>query len=646
MPNPDANAWYWEQPDPMVSGSSGDLAKLFRNEAVRQPSVFAAERISHTATVMAREVIQNSWDAAHDLRRQMAAEGSDPPGFSIEFRYRELTLEQKRDLVDRLDLRGLRSHVTVSGEDGQHSNRAALGLTESDCLDHLDDDTPLTVLQVVESGASGMYGPFEKARSKLYLALISLGYTVKHEGAGGSFGFGKAGLIRGSRIHSLVAYTCFREQPDDPGVTRRLLGMSYWGQHDIDGVAYNGFARYGQSVEPAGRRPFENDDADAGAASLGLPLRTASDSNQLGSTFLLIDPVVDPDDLVKAVARSWWPALMESQFVVRVVTPDGRTLVPRPKSDRVLAPFLRGFELALTTQDNSIATEFAKELPRTTATGDSRPTGSIGLVADLNGWSYPNEIVHDEEDGGIAHRSLVALVRGPRMVVEYHETGTHPPFVRGAFVANDAIDDLLRQSEPMAHDRWQTAADAEGIDPAAPKVAAAVTRNVSTAVKEFRKRLKPPLPREEEIRLPLLQDLFRRILQGRSPAVPPPPPADKRMISIGMDQHIEPADDPTKVVLVANVRFALTAHVEGNTASADVRLSYRFVEDGRIGDECPLTVTAPPTFTATSSNGWRGVLTREPVAFQVRSAPYSGEWSGRLIADGELAATEGVEVGA
>ena len=72
-----------------------------------------------------------------------------------------------------------------------------------------------------------MYGPFEGAKSKMYLALISLGYTAKAEGSGGSDGYGKAGLIRGSATRTVVAYTAFRERKDDPGVTRRLLGMTY-----------------------------------------------------------------------------------------------------------------------------------------------------------------------------------------------------------------------------------------------------------------------------------------------------------------------------------------------------------------------------------------------------------------------------------
>lgn len=95
-----------------------------------------------------------------------------------------------------------------------------------------------------------MYGPFIQARStKLFLALISVGYTVKAVGSGGSYGYGKAGLITASATRTVLAYTCFREQADDPGVTRRLLGMTYWGQHEVVN-SFTGFARLEMTTEP------------------------------------------------------------------------------------------------------------------------------------------------------------------------------------------------------------------------------------------------------------------------------------------------------------------------------------------------------------------------------------------------------------
>jgi hypothetical protein len=624
--------WHWEQPDPMVSGSSGDLAKLFRNEGVKHPGVLAANAPSATATIMAREVIQNSWDAANDLRRQIEALGQDWPEFSIEFHFRRLEGAAKQALVSGLDLPGLRSHL-------QGPERHQLGLGDADCLDHLDDDEPITVLEVRESGGSGMYGPFTSARSKLYLALISLGYTVKHEGAGGSFGFGKAGLIRASKVRSLVAYTCFLERADDPDATRRLLGMTYWGQHELAGESFNGFARFGKE-HAGGRVPFVNEEADVMAESLGLAARSAEHASDLGSSFLLVDPVVDAADLTQAIARNWWPALIDRAFVVKVIDVDGKVSVPRPRTDEILKPFIRGYELAVTPQDNAIAHEYSKKLARTYAkAGTSLATGAIGLTAKLDGWSYPNELAADDDEAGLGHRSLVALVRGPRMVVEYLDVGSHPPFVRGAFVADPEVDDLLRQSEPMAHDAWQTKVEVEGIDAAAPKVAESVTNNVKGAVREFRKRLKPPLPKEDDIRLPMLQDLMRKLLSGKGPVPPPPPPNETRLLSVSVDQDLKAAGTD-EVYLVARVAVSLSEHIEVERAKVQVELKYRFVEDNRTGEECPAVIEPPAGFTRQSDGSYIGVLGHGKDRFVLTTEPYSCDWTGRLVADGKILVTD------
>jgi hypothetical protein len=70
--------WCWEQPNPNHSGASGDLSKLFRNVSVKQPGPFKLEAPPEDATILAREVIQNSWDAAIELRERWAHQ-SPPP---------------------------------------------------------------------------------------------------------------------------------------------------------------------------------------------------------------------------------------------------------------------------------------------------------------------------------------------------------------------------------------------------------------------------------------------------------------------------------------------------------------------------------------------------------------------------------------
>jgi hypothetical protein len=339
--------WHWEQPDPKVSGTSGDLAKLFRNESVKQPGALLRDAPTPQATIMAREVIQNAWDAATELRTNW--ENGVPPDFQIDFEFRSYSGPEKAAMVNALAIKDLRVRA-------RSNDRRALGLAADDCLEHIDDNEPIRILEIRETGATGMYGRFDNAQSKLFLALAGLGYTAKHEGAGGSFGFGKAGLIRASAIHTVLAYTCFQEQANDPNVTRRLLAMTYWGQHEYRREAFTGFARFGENRD-GWQQPLENEHADRFAESIGLSRRFVSRDSDLGTTLLLVDPTIEPADLCDAVERNWWPALIDRAFVVTVSTPEGTRLIPRPRKNRTLAPFVRAYELALTPQDNLIDQE-------------------------------------------------------------------------------------------------------------------------------------------------------------------------------------------------------------------------------------------------------------------------------------------------
>ena len=58
--------WFWQEIDAGVTAVSGDFAKEFKNEPVKAPGIFAADRIPPEASLLVREAIQNSWDAARE----------------------------------------------------------------------------------------------------------------------------------------------------------------------------------------------------------------------------------------------------------------------------------------------------------------------------------------------------------------------------------------------------------------------------------------------------------------------------------------------------------------------------------------------------------------------------------------------------
>lgn len=620
-------SWHWERRDPRVSGASGDLAKLFRNESVKAPGVLADAAPSPLATIVSREVIQNAWDAARDLRAGRS-EGEEPP-FRLDFLFRTYDGADKRALSESLGLPDLARRARMN-------DRRALGLGPRDALDELGGEEPLAVLEVREQGASGMYGRFDHPESKLFLALAAVGVTNKAAGSGGSFGYGKAGLIRGSSIHAVYAYTCFEERPDDPRVTRRLLGMAYWGEHRHEGTAFTGFARFG--VERDGwQQPLENSAADAFAERLGMQARQPHLDSELGTSLLLVDPTVTPEDLCAAIERNWWPALIDNAFVVTVTDARGTRLVPRPRRNRTLASFVRAYELAVVAQDANVEQEAARNLGVTRATkGRELPVGSIGLVADLDGWSRARPGA-SEGDEPYSEKSLVALVRSPRMVVEYLEVGSQAPHVRGVFVAHEAIDDLLRQSEPKSHDEWQTEGAEEGIDPQAHKVAASVTAKVRTAVRDFRKRLRPPSPPEDVIVLPTLQGLLRNLQRhGGAGGELQPPTGDG--IRTDIQQQLLAGEDPTTVRMRATVTLRRDLTIHPAPVLVAVELQYRFQEDERSGAACKAFVKRPPAFGWDGPAGGRlvGELGDEPARFVLNTASYSSDWTGRLAVEVEL----------
>jgi hypothetical protein len=615
--------WKWEKTDPDRSGSSGDLAKLFKNESVKNPGVFAAAAPSEHATLMAREVIQNSSDAASELSDEL---GDDAPEFEIAFEFETLKDGARDSFVKALDLASIAARGTNAADP---SWRSRLGLDSDDLLDHLHDSSPLQILKVVESGTTGMYGPFNGAKSKMYLALISLGYTAKADGAGGSYGYGKAGLIRGSAIRTVVAYSAFREQADDPGVTRRLLGMTYWGQHDLDDLSYTGFARFGAEQDSGAIRPFENDAADSMAERLGIDLRGTDELEDLGTTFLLIEPTVRPDDLSTAVARNWWPALEDGRMTV-MVSADGSTSVPRPMKDPILKTFVDAYHLAATDQDNAKPNRYRQSFRRASFGDRILKLGALGLVAEPGGWSY--EAGNDDPDE-VQHRSLVALVRGPRMVVEYLDVGQARPYVRGAFIADEEVDELLRQTEPKAHDSWQTRIEEAGSDPDAPQVADAVTRRVREHVRKFRDQLRPASRPAEDVRLPELERLFGRIFSSSS-SNSSGPLVSERPFSIVVEERLAHAGDGL-IRVKGCIRFALSDHFGDPAADVDISLSYRFVEEGGNGEEAVLDVARPQGFEAITEipNVYRGTLTHDRLSFEFESEPYPADWTGRLKGD-------------
>ncbi len=643
---PPLRRWVWEEVDPNRAGASGDYSKLFRNHRDPKPGFLAVGAPSIPARVMAREVIQNSWDAAIELRDEFRKQRNAPPpppppppppnsvddgfpgiaglpDFQIAFDFRSLVGGRKADLVRALRLDEHAERLSRVG-----AARNSLGLGAELCLDQLEESKPLSILVIEETAASGMHGPWKGSRSKLYRALSSLGIRSGETETGGSYGFGKAGLIGGSAPRIVVAYSCFRKRSDDPGVTRRLLGITYWDSHRLDGVDYLGIARWNDGAEPA--RPFENEAADAIATELGLRRRTAREPEDLGSTFLLVEPTVEPEDLETAVCRNWWPALEDPslRFQVEIRRPDGTAIIPRPSQDPVLRSFVRAYRKA--TEPLSRQTGQSPNLQRKPIYGrDSQLAGELALVSDPNGWSFPGEESEDE--------SLVALMRGPRMVVEYlRQSFRDPrPVVRGVFVADPRVNAALRVTEPYGHDAWEPEGEGREAERA---LAKKIKASIKAHVQKRRKALRPPpSPPPETVPLPEFDRIMRQILGGGGGGKIQSPPAPRPVSIEGLRFDPESAGGG-RIQQRGSVRFGLSDRFPGVEAEIEVRIRFLLVEDGAAGSESVAVHSTPPDGFTPREDGWFvGSLARgEPLRFEFRTEPYEADWTGRFFAEANL----------
>lgn len=427
----------------------------------------------------------------------------------------------------------------------------------------------------------------------------------------------------------MVAYTCFGERDDDPGVTRRLLGVTYWDAHQLAGEDYTGMARWDTGADNP--RPFENEDADAIAEELGLERRDPDNDEHRGSSFLILDPTVHPEDLETAINRSWWPALEDPSvpFQVTIELPDGERRAPRPSRDPSLRSFVKAYLEATTDAKRvgKISNLYKSEIGET-----RRSFGSLALLTDPDDWSFPTDTTPRDE-------SLVALMRSPRMVVEYLTLGfrEETPIVRGAFVADERVNSLLRETEPFGHDAWDPRGD--GSEDAR-RLAGDIIRRIKGRVRQIRKKMAPPPPKPEFIALPEFDRIMRKILGGTGRKQPP---ARKRFVRLDRIKSEPCVAGPGLIHTEGTARFSLSDNFPLTRAGARVAVQVRFVvlEDGqaKTTNQVPVTLFPPAGFELDGTvthriTGWLARGDEHGVSFHTEA--YNHDWTGRLYIEAEI----------
>ncbi len=629
MPN-----WDFEKSDIDRNFVDGNYGKILDRAPVKAPGVFGITALAEDAALLVREATQNSWDSALEMRNELDNKGQISPQFELQYKFRTVPEDKRSEICTLLGLDHLQERAAMA-------DFTDFELPGKCCLNKAENWPELHILELIESGAGGMFGPWEIDESRLALALLGLGSTTDNEDRGGSYGFGKTGLILSSNIRCIFAYTCFSEREDDPGVTRRMLGATYWGKHKYLDQIYQGNARFGND-----KRPLENHDADKLAESLGVEVRSPENPSDIGSTIMIIDPTVEHKDIVIAAERYWWPALVNAQkdFSIAVTDYTGETIYPDPRRQKDLLPFIDSYEAALDIEDLDTSHLKKFELKKI---GKFDKPGSLALITDASdeGWSKP-----DIESSNDQLCSLIALLREPHMIVEYYMPSRNKqlPHIRGTFIAGQQADRALRLTEPITHDSWEQTEKGKSENAnlsEGRRLAKGIFKQVNAHIKNFRKSLL------QELEFVTSQTLktFDKHAQtfGRGSGRSKKPEASVRPVSILPGDELHAAgsrrvflDDCSKFEL--NDNYKPNPNLDGRPEKLIVEIRYRFVEsdtERKIGDDIELEIQAPLGFKALegSVNRYLGEISLgQIIEFSYISEEFEDDISGELVVFAEL----------
>ena len=559
------------------------------------------------ASVMAREVIQNSVDAF-------------TPDFAdkvkVVFRRVVLTGDAKAKFVRALELK-----------DEFGGRLDSLGLQQNNCLERLDDlSKPLDLLYIEDYGTHGLFGNPHSSQSHFHRLLLSLGDGSKARGnasSGGSYGYGKSVYSANSRIHTVVAYSAFARSSGKDSAYARLLGCAYFNSHVLSGKEFSGRAWFADpSLSEAERQfPFENKSAHRVAGSLGFTPRTVE---QYGTSILIVDCPVELDEIRASIEEWWWPRLLEDDLDIEIWEDGNRVMPPRPRTRKELVPLIHCFEMAVAKSTPSGKHDKAGELNRL-----------AGIQLGNFGFTVIDPSIENDGDGN-GKVNCIALVRTPRMVVSYLEAGRLPLPCVGTFVATPEVDHALKMSEPPAHDKWDSKSLRLENEAEREQVKSIVNR-LKVAMKKFANDGVPP-PTQSEKRLDLLEKMLGSMF--RPPTVPGTSqgghPADPIEINFCVGPEIEAFGNGLQTTGVFSLHLASDAHEAATEVSVEVRCLV--MEDDGPSSEDPISITLEPepdpaiSVQRTSSNRLVVSLNAESrPKFNFRSEPYDPDWTTKVF---------------
>jgi hypothetical protein len=549
-------------------------ASTFRKLMLRQE--LSAEEL------IAREIIQNSDDAADQLRRELDDQSLP---FYLTFQFRRVEGKQKQQFFKHT---GVDSLFKLARQVGQET----LGIKATADLERLLGSGPLEILEMSDFGARGLKtSPKAMKKSAYYNCLLTIGQSKdKHWSSGGSYGFGKSAFINGSRVGIVLAYSCFQPTDKNDTATRRFGGVAYWSDFSLPGKGTNctGLAAFG---DPKNQHewidlPYEDEKADELAELCGLQKRDKDDPTTWGTTLLILCPAAEPEELHPAIEKFWWPALIgpNPRMKVTVTDYDGVSKTLSPKQNPLYRHFIRSYELA--TTDAVARGPYEMKQP----IGNPELGEKFGVFAAV---ADPNTCFDPKRADGSSKEGHVCLVRAPRMIVKYVEYGrgaAAAPFIEGIFVSTEdhALEKVLQAAEPPTHDYWwpkertkQT--ELKRNDPEIHKVVFSIKKGLDQAVNAMKAQIKPPTVKEKT-GLKNFGKLLSRLMSDDGDGPKPPPPVEPFSIEF-LDGPSPSAALDGGVSYTTDVEIAINSEAEKQEYELQIQFIYSVVqEEDRDGE--------------------------------------------------------------
>jgi hypothetical protein len=452
--------------------------------------------------------------------------------------------------------------------------------------------------------------------SRLLFELGNDSKAADEKMSGGSFGFGGKSVFLNAGRHSIVlAYSVFDSKFDhDRGAFAQLMGAGYFERHEVAGRHFDGFAEFVKlTSEGIHREPWTNEEAQALALGLGFTPRTVQDT---GTSVLLLGASTSLDHIRTAVEKWWWPRIVSNELDVKLFDGSGEVEPPKPKSRAFLRPFISCFQ--------AIGSGDSEEVKTAEIRLADRSMGSLSLR--LNTTAGDGE---EEDEEYSATLRGVALVRSPRMVVEYHlgwATGRIPEACQGVFLADDGIDNLLRFSENAPHTVW---------DPRTPRLlreypldaplVAALLKDIRKRARAFAAQATPPAP-STGFRVPILEDFLAEALRtGRKGGAN----SDNRVLPVHI-RNVEPTKTLERDGVYLTGAPVLELYSSSDPLRARVLVDCRPLEEGGAArtDSIPVRFQHPdPAFKVEGASVTLDLTPGVPVTLEYVAGPSDPEWS-------------------